>query len=246
MTLNNTKNLNRNAYAKRELVDKYEEAVFSVGLWMSEKHALNKFVPKASVILDIACGAGRTTLGMFNMGYSNIVGLDFSHKMIQSARTLTPPQIEYVCSDILNMPFQCDTFDAVFASYNALMMIPKNTDREKAFFEINRVLKRDGLLLFTASDRNHNVNYRSFWEAEKQRWLKNECRDGLYDFGDQIFTECGNQVFVHFTTKQEVEELLKKTRFTLLDNYFRDEFDEPKEVKLFSGDTMFYIAQKVD
>ena len=79
----------------------------------------------------------------------------------------------------------------------------------------------------------------------KKKWNDGMNDKRLYDYGDQIFTECGKDVFIHFSTKQEIEFILQKTGFRLLESFFRDRFFEPQNVKDFSGDTMFYIAEKL-
>lgn len=238
---------NKKAYKEVAVVDKYSKATDIVGLWNSEMYAINKYFQKSDQILDIACGAGRTTYGMAKLGYENITGIDFSYSMIAEAKRKNSghEKISFICCDVLNMPFESCSFNCVLISYNALMMIPKHCNRIKALHEIRRIIHKDGILVFTASDRERNKNYYKFWKDEKKRWENRTMDTRLFEYGDQIFTECGNDVFIHFSTQAEVKKMLNQTGFSLLESFFRSEFTEPQVVKEFSGDTMFYIAQSV-
>ena len=75
----------RETYNREEMQKTYTEAVDKVRLWKSEKIMFDKYIPKNSSILDLGCGAGRTTINMFKIGYKNIVGLDISDKFIEFA-----------------------------------------------------------------------------------------------------------------------------------------------------------------
>lgn len=240
-------NYNEKAYKESVVVDKYSKATDSVGLWNSEKYAIKKYFQTNDHILDVGCGAGRTTYGMAKLGYNNITGIDFSNSMITEAERKISghKKISFICCDVLNMPFESCSFNCVLVSYNALMMIPKHTNRIKALHEIRRVIHKGGILIFTASDREHNEKYYKFWEEEKERWKNQTMDTRLFDYGDQIFTECGNEVFIHFSTQIEIIKMLNQTGFYLLESFFRSEIAEPQSVKDFSGDTMFYIAQSI-
>ena len=240
-------NINMKTYKKSEIVDKYSKATDLVGLWNSEKYVITKHFQKDGRILDIACGTGRTTYGMEKLGYVNITGIDFSNSMIAEAerKKTTQGKISFICCDMLNMPFEPCSFDCVLVSYNALMMIPKQSNRIKALKEIHRVIHKNGILVFTASDREQNKKYHDFWEEEKKRWESKTMDARLFDYGDQMFTERGSDVFVHFSTQTEIKQMLNQTGFSLIENFFRSEICEPQVVMDFSGDTMFYVAQSL-
>ena len=63
----------------------YCDAVDSIGLWKSEEMIFEKHVGKNDKILDMGCGAGRTTFGLHKLGYTNIVGLDITSSLIDYA-----------------------------------------------------------------------------------------------------------------------------------------------------------------
>ena len=63
----------------------YTYAIDNVGLWESEKILIEKYISKDAKILDLGCGAGRTTINLYRLEYKDIIGLDYSEKLIESA-----------------------------------------------------------------------------------------------------------------------------------------------------------------
>ncbi len=49
-----------------------------------------KFVNKEGIILDVGCGYGRTLEQLNLEGYGNLIGIDFSEKMIQRGKEKYP------------------------------------------------------------------------------------------------------------------------------------------------------------
>ena len=70
----------------KKAAENYTKAIENIGLWKSEKHVINKYFDKDKSILDIGCGAGRTTFNLYEMGYKNIIGLDLTPEMISAAK----------------------------------------------------------------------------------------------------------------------------------------------------------------
>ena len=67
----------KSQYNKEENIKRYGEGI-KIGLWNSEKIIFDKYIDKKSKILDLGCGAGRTTFGLYELGYKNIIGLDIA------------------------------------------------------------------------------------------------------------------------------------------------------------------------
>ena len=79
-------NFVKNSY--KNAISNYTNAIINIGLWKSEEYIFNKYFKKDKMILDIGCGTGRTTFGLYEMGYTNIVGLDLSEDMLTEARKI--------------------------------------------------------------------------------------------------------------------------------------------------------------
>jgi ubiquinone/menaquinone biosynthesis C-methylase UbiE len=96
-------------------------------------------------IWDFGCGPGQTTQYLRNLGIE-ISGLDVSEKMIEQANTLHPG-ITFLKGNILNLEFEAESIAGIVAFY-AIVHFSREQISE-AFHEIFRVLKPDGVFLFT-------------------------------------------------------------------------------------------------
>jgi len=110
---------------------------------------------KDKPILDIGVGAGRTTAYLKAIS-QDYIGTDYSEKMINLCREKFGDTTLLLC-DARNMSmFKDEQFAAVFCCYNALDDADP-PDRMLMLKEIKRVLKKNGLFVFSS----HNFD----WEA---------------------------------------------------------------------------------
>lgn len=227
----------------------YTYAIDNVGLWESEKILIEKYISKDNKILDLGCGAGRTTINLYRLGYKNIIGLDYSEKLIESANEYCDNNnldIKFVYGDATNLSMYEDkTFDFILFSYNGLMSIPKKGNRNKALREIYRILKRNGIFIFTAHDRD-NPKYKEIWDIEKKKWDEGTQDKNLFDYGDRLIELDDNSVlFAHYSSVDEIKELITNNNFKLIENKLRSEIcNEPEKITNWSKeDTMFYVVK---
>ncbi len=232
-------------------IAEYEGYAREIGLWKSERAMFDKFVDKSAKILDLGCGAGRTTVALVENGWSNIIGVDLSERMIESASKISKEHglnIAFEAGDATDLRFAENEFDAVLFSYNGLMCIPKRENRVKAMMEIFRVLKKDGLFIFTTHDNDIvPEQFRQFWIDEKIRWENGTQDKKLYEFGDIITSEKEGDVFImHIALPKDVNQMFKETGFNLLETAMRSEIAEENEaVKGCSGECRFWVVRKL-
>lgn len=68
----------------------YARAAHFLGLWKSEMLLIDRFFPdRAASLLEAGCGAGRVTVGLWDMGFRRITAFDFAEELLDQARTLT-------------------------------------------------------------------------------------------------------------------------------------------------------------
>lgn len=95
------------------------------------------------VVLDIGCGTGRLTAGLKSyFPSSRILGLDISHGMAKAARA---KGIDPLVADAADLPFKAGAFDLVVSNV-AYQWV---SDLARAFQEVGRVLKNDGLFMLS-------------------------------------------------------------------------------------------------
>lgn len=235
-------------YNNEKNIKRYGEAIDEVGLWDSERIIFHKYIDKNSNILDVGCGAGRTTINLFKDGYKDIIGLDIAENLIDYAINYCQTNnlnVDFILGDATNIPFPDNSMDAVIFSYNGMQCIPKKSARDKVLKEINRILKSGGIYIFTAHDRDDGTR-ELFWQEEKKRW-ENGKEDSRYEmFGDLITKDqTGEDAFVHFSSITEMKEFIAQEDFEIIEYISRDHIcEEREEVKKFSNNTIFWIIKK--
>ncbi|RME57933.1 class I SAM-dependent methyltransferase [Candidatus Parcubacteria bacterium] len=120
-------------------------------LWGAEEGMCEEFFSKSGLILDLGCGAGRTTLPLYERGY-RVIGADLSEPMVRLMRRRFP-YLPAVRADASALPFPDACFQGVLFSYNGSSMIVPAELRKRAFEEVFRVLKPNGYFVMSA----HNV-----------------------------------------------------------------------------------------
>lgn len=107
---------------------------------------------RLSRVLEIAAGTGVVTRAMAATLPENvsIVATDLNQPMLDQAVTVgTKRAVEWRQADAMQLPFDDATFDAVVCQFGA-MFFP---DKIKAFSEARRVLKPEGIFIFSVWDR---------------------------------------------------------------------------------------------
>lgn len=122
------------------------------GLWPIEAELIDRHFPKPpAAVLDIGCGAGRTSAVLHERGY-RIVAIDVAIPLVTLARTRWP-EIDFRQMDARRLEFPDETFDAAFFSYNGVDNLYPESARMDCFREVRRVLKAGGPFLFSS----HNL-----------------------------------------------------------------------------------------
>lgn len=118
-------------------------------------------------ILDIGCGAGRTSHYFRNFTHQ-YTGVDYSKSMVDHCNRQYPEVVFNHC-DARDLSCYADNeFDFVMFSYNGIDYID-HEGRIQALKEIYRVLKKGGLFVFSA----HNREYKSIVTEPELRFSLN-------------------------------------------------------------------------
>ena len=142
------KALVRHSYEDSQVISRYT----SIGLWLSEENLLLEYVPDEGRILDMGCGAGRTTIPMAEMGL-DVVGIDISAPMVGVARqqaALAGADAEFQVMDSMHLEFPAASFDVALYSYNGIELIPGQDGKKKVMAEVWKVLKPGGYFIFSS------------------------------------------------------------------------------------------------
>lgn len=101
--------------------------------------------------LDLGCGTGRTTGALAERGLA-VVGVDLSRSMLAAFREFHP-DVACAVGDATDLPFDDAAFEYVLFSYNGIDAIHPDTTRVAALREVHRVLRPDGLFVFSTRNR---------------------------------------------------------------------------------------------
>jgi ubiquinone/menaquinone biosynthesis C-methylase UbiE len=237
------------SFSSPKEVEYYKSATINLGLWQSEIVCYKKYLMPDDKILDLGCGMGRTTFGLYKLGFQNIIGIDITEKMIYEAKEIAKNNnvtIPFIERNATNLNFNNESFDKVIHSFNGLMMIPNEYNRIAVLQEVNRVLKTGGIYIFTTHDRK-NRKFVKFWESEAAKW-GNNLQDKRFDkFGDITFkNKDGIEQFAHIPTKEEILFEIQRHNFELIEVVQRSKLaKENSAVKKFADDCLFWTIKKL-
>lgn len=229
------------------VVDHYESAAQKIGLWKSEEKIFQQIFKLEDSILELGCGVGRISFGLHELGYKNLLAIDYAKNMIQRARALSKRlgySLPFRVCDATNLEFEDGVFEGVIFGFNGIMQIPKESNRILALKEIYRVLKKDGLFVFTSHLRS-NPKYQAYWAEEQRVWSKGEQKKSLDDFGDRFESTDMGDVYIHVPDQASMEALVQDVGFQVEIVVPRSIIaNEDPNVREFSDDCAFWILRK--
>ena len=123
----------------------------------------SKYVQRKHTILDVGCGYGRTLDELYQNGYRNLIGIDFSSGMIERGKQQFP-YLDLRVKNDAKIDLRDASVDAVIL-FAVLTCIRMNEEQEQLLSEIKRVLKPQGILY--VNDFLLNTDARNLSRYEK-------------------------------------------------------------------------------
>ncbi len=181
-----------------KILDRMNESHESMAVWGVSHFEVNE----DDIILDIGCGGGRN-LERFaeQIDSGKVVGIDYSEVSVEKSADLNEKaieegKVEVIQGSVSEMPFDDDVFDIV-TGFETIYFWP---DFINDLREVNRVLKKDGLVFF--------CNEAVYREGEMEKY------DDLVELLDmKIYSE------------DVLRQSLEKTGFKDFKAYINDEKD---------------------
>lgn len=123
-----------------------------VGLRPIETTLIRDYFPSPPArVLDLGCGAGRTTIGLDRLGFQ-VTGIDLSPALLAVARERYP-HIGFAEMDAAQLAYPDHSCDGVLFSYNGIDCLYPLASRRACLREVFRVLRPGGAFIFSS----HNV-----------------------------------------------------------------------------------------
>jgi SAM-dependent methyltransferase len=232
----------------------YTRAAHELGLWESERLLIERFFAnKTAPLLEAGCGAGRVTLGLWQLGYRHLTAFDFARELVDQAISLATERgaeaIHFLHADATRLgpvrPNGSAVFGGALFMFNGLMQIPGRENRRAALRELHRVCSAGAPLLFTSHDREASPTERALWRLETLRWVRGEQDPRLVEFGDRYFEDEAGRTFMHLPDRAEVLADLAATGWQhAFDAMRTDIVRETRAVREFSDECRFWLAHR--
>jgi SAM-dependent methyltransferase len=215
---------NRHFFTTPEAVDEY--SVYR--LFPEEKYLFSKYYNPGDRILDLACGLGRTTLILHEMGLC-VRGVDASEVFINIAKRRFPYLDLRVGSfDFLHEP-DC-TYSHVLISFNGLDLAIPESQRVMALRECARVLIPGGTLIYSS----HNIKFLHLFSPRRRYRLLWRLRNSLkafkaraYVLEDGLYGLCASPEFVIQQTEGVGLRFLEMVGFNMSTNSRFNRYSSP-------------------
>jgi ubiquinone/menaquinone biosynthesis C-methylase UbiE len=178
-------------------------------LFSPEKVFFQKYIKSGQAVLDLGCGAGRATVHIHKLT-DNVIGTDISATMIESAKEKYR-DIDFRVMDASVIKFPDCSFDVVVFSYNGLCCLYPEEKRLMTIREINRVLKKNGVFIFSSNNRFFpfapysllNLIVTKLYMGFSSKYKIHITRNGIW--------------IIYETTQKEETALLEEMNFELLE-----------------------------
>jgi malonyl-CoA O-methyltransferase len=139
------------------------------------------------VILDLGCGTGTGTVALMKRyRRARLISLDIAHGMLKATRRRAPwlRKPGLVCADADFLPLADRSVDMIFS--NLTLQWCQNL--EHTFGELRRVLRPNGLLLFSTLGPDTLKELRSAWEQVDGHSHVNHFTD-MHEVGDALLEQ---------------------------------------------------------
>ena len=142
---------------------------------------LRPYLSKNSKITEYACGYGTLLNQLFQEGFTNSIGYDFSSTCIQKGKKLFSYLDLYTLQEEGKLPIPADSIDLVILS-GVLTFLVNREDQELLLCEIERVLSPGGILYLSDTMICDHLHYKEKYMAaykETEEWGLYETPEGL-------------------------------------------------------------------
>ena len=173
----------------------------------------SKYVQRKHTILDVGCGYGRTLDELYQNGYRNLIGIDFSSGMIERGKQQFPYLDLRVKNDAkIDLPDA--SVDAVIL-FAVLTCIRTNEEQEQLLSEIKRVLKPQGILY--VNDFLLNTDARNLSRYEKFKEVYGVY--GVFELPEGAVCRHHDEAWIKYLLKDYSQLKYKHLTFTTMNGH---------------------------
>jgi SAM-dependent methyltransferase len=150
-------------------------------LLQEEKYLFPKYFKADDNVLDLACGLGRTTLLLYEMGM-RVRGIDRSETFVNVAKRRFP-YLDIRAGSYDDIQEESSSFTNIFIGLNSIDYAFPESQRVAALKECARVLKPGGILIYSS----HNLKSLHWYSLGYGRGLCWKLRNCFRAFGTRAY-----------------------------------------------------------
>jgi len=199
-----------------------------------------QFHPDAETVLELACGTGTMALSLEELANYKITATDGSEQMVEVARKkgeATYSDVNFLTRNFLDLQLD-QTFDVVFMVFDSLNYLHSEEEIIRLHSEVRQVLNPGGIFIYDfttprnsriaikyLNDEKRRVNnlYRyhreSSYDPEKRTHTNRFNIDKLDGENGSVVETFQEEHYQHIYTLPEIEQIIKKTEFSILDTF---------------------------
>lgn len=265
-------------YSEDRLIDAYSRMDMTNQPWtkhtVEEVNFIKQYIKSEDdYIIDIGCGTGRHLSELYNQGYKNVYGFDFSENLLSTAKKNHPEiQSNIYLSDCrkLKSKFKADT---VLCLYDVIGSFPNDKDNIKIIKSARKNLRKNGFFICSVMNMELTENickhkfdiYKEPKKLFKLRASQIMQKTGnIFNPDNYVIDEKTNLVFRKEIfrndgfldseyiirdrryKKDEIISLLEKNGFRIIDARFvrAGRFDTPLKSTDMNAKEILIVAQK--
>lgn len=205
----------------------FEDWAYRANLLPVERFLIETYLDKKGKTVEAGTAGGRILLEMQKLGFTSLHGFDFIPEYIQEAKDKDPKNsIDFVVADATQLDYEDNSFEQVIYLMQIISSIEDDLGRKKALNEAYRILKKDGIALFSflcleaRARKNYYFLYllylqffrlltNSNYPIQYQPWLK---LGGKVNFGALL----DKRPYVYWYKIEEAYQSLKTANFKIL------------------------------
>lgn len=225
------------------LAEIYDEVMVDVNYEMWTDYIdeiILQYHPQALDVLELACGTGTTALSLEELASYNITATDGSSKMIEIAKKKAAAEhseVTFFTRNFLDLNLD-QTFDVVFMVFDSLNYLHDPESILKLHKEVKKVLNPEGLFIYDfttprnsriaikyLNNESKRVNklYRyhreSTYNGRKREHINRFTIERLDQDSGKVAETFQEEHRQHIYTLPEIESIIKKTDFTILETF---------------------------
>jgi ubiquinone/menaquinone biosynthesis C-methylase UbiE len=223
------------AFDRETVVEEFSHSKLNV----AEEDLFQRYYQRGESVLDLACGAGRTTVRLNEIGLT-AKGTDTSKTLIAAAQKQYPA-LDFALGSYFETGLPSASYDHVLIAFNGLDYAYPEHCRLTAIRECHRVLKPGGTFIFSS----HNIQWRrgTPWRLRQgsigiklwQMVRAFKARDYMYEAAVGTYTFFGSPRYIARQVEEQgfaVEEMVGLPRFWGTECYSTRRLESGSHVEL--------------